>query len=264
MVKLTGEEHEITKLKTIASSTSNLNGFVVKNNFASASGNKRQSSSDSADEKLKGRDKNNSNRLLSDPISGRYLQNKMSFSSISDVNQQLFHIPASSSSSSNEVRVQKQKPVQATETLNGLTPTMLITNKLKDVVVVNNHQPCDQNSNNHDSVLFDNSMFASSSLKTFTSQIDSTLRGSEYLESARDLHHNHDNQQKQEHTSNQQLHHQQQQQLQVWYCVQFRRLCQLCLITPLIGLVGCLCIACVFQFGDIQETACKVIATFSL
>lgn len=56
---------------------------------------------------------------------------------------------------------------------------------------------------------------------------------------------------------------QQQQQLaapsvQIWYCIHFMRLCQICLAMPLIGLVACLLIAVIFQFGDIQETACKV------
>lgn len=46
--------------------------------------------------------------------------------------------------------------------------------------------------------------------------------------------------------------------VRIWYCVQFRRLCQICLAMPLIGLVSCFLIAVLFQFGDIQETACKV------
>ena len=46
--------------------------------------------------------------------------------------------------------------------------------------------------------------------------------------------------------------------VQIWYCVHFMRLCQICLAMPLIGLVACLLIAVIFQFGDIQETACKV------
>merc|ERR1712038_2120794 len=72
------------------------------------------------------------------------------------------------------------------------------------------------------------------------------MGGSDYIENARQ--HQHNYQQKQEH----------QPQFQVWYAVQFRRLCQICLVMPLIGLVGCLIVACAFQFGDIQETACKV------
>ncbi len=44
----------------------------------------------------------------------------------------------------------------------------------------------------------------------------------------------------------------------IWYCVQFRRLCEICLAMPLVGLVACLAIALVFQFEHIQETACKV------
>ena len=40
--------------------------------------------------------------------------------------------------------------------------------------------------------------------------------------------------------------------------VPFRLLCQICLALPLAGLVACLLMAVVFQFGDIQETACQV------
>ena len=46
--------------------------------------------------------------------------------------------------------------------------------------------------------------------------------------------------------------------VQIWYCVHFMRLCQICLAMPLVGLVACLLMAVIFQFGDIQETACKV------
>ena len=46
--------------------------------------------------------------------------------------------------------------------------------------------------------------------------------------------------------------------VQIWYCVHFTRLCQICLAMPLLGLVACLLIAVIFQFGEIQETACKV------
>ena len=50
--------------------------------------------------------------------------------------------------------------------------------------------------------------------------------------------------------------------VQVWFVLPFRLLCQICLTLPLAGLVACLLIAVVFQFGDIQETACKV-STYS-
>jgi hypothetical protein len=46
--------------------------------------------------------------------------------------------------------------------------------------------------------------------------------------------------------------------VRVWFVVQFRLLCQICLVLPLAGLVACLIVAVIFQFGDIQETACKV------
>ena len=46
--------------------------------------------------------------------------------------------------------------------------------------------------------------------------------------------------------------------VQVWFVVPFRLLCQICLALPLAGLVACLLMAVVFQFGDIQETACQV------
>jgi len=49
-----------------------------------------------------------------------------------------------------------------------------------------------------------------------------------------------------------------QQHQQVWYSLPFRTVCELCLAMPIFGLLGCLLIACLFQFGDIQETACKV------
>jgi len=45
---------------------------------------------------------------------------------------------------------------------------------------------------------------------------------------------------------------------QIWFCVKFRRLCEVCLAMPLIGLVTCLAIAVIFQFEHIHETACKV------
>ena len=48
----------------------------------------------------------------------------------------------------------------------------------------------------------------------------------------------------------------------MWFVLPFRLLCQICLTLPLTGLVACLLIAVVFQFGDIQETACKV-STYS-
>ncbi len=44
----------------------------------------------------------------------------------------------------------------------------------------------------------------------------------------------------------------------VWFVVQFRQLCQVCLAAPLLGLVLCLLMAVAFQFEHIQETACKV------
>ena len=259
-----GEEKDSIKAELMASSTTKtLNGYVVKSNttssssLSSSSGGNRQSSSDTTTNgNWTGRDKNNSNCMLSGPISGNYLQSKMSFSSITDVNQELFHSSASSFVSSNEVPIQKQILCNTTKkNLNGIGPTMTLNS-------APNHQEeaCDQNSNNnHSSVLRDNSKFPSSSLRSFSSQIDSTLRGSEYLESVR--HHQHNYQQKQD---SQSLNQHQQQPFQVWYCVQFRRLCQLCLVMPLIGLVGCLCIACVFQFGDIQETACKVSSFITL
>lgn len=47
-------------------------------------------------------------------------------------------------------------------------------------------------------------------------------------------------------------------QEKVWYCIQFRKLCEICLTMPLIGLMACLIIALIFQFEHIQETACRV------
>ena len=258
MMNLTAEESEATKIKSLGPSNSMLNGFVAKSSFDSASRNKRQSSSDNINGNLTGRDKNTS--TLIDPISGNYLQNKMSFSSIIDVNQELFHIGACSTTPSNETKMQKQNDLQATKTtLNGHTPTMLVTNSLKDVRI--NPQSCDQNSNNHNPALPDCSTYSTPSLKSFSSQINSALKKSEYLDGMKNLYHNnHNHHQQKKQESDQQLnfHQQQQKELQVWYCVQFRRLCQFCVITPLIGLVGCLSIACILQFGDIQETACKV------
>ena len=272
MMHLTGEEKEIIKINSITSSTSNLNGFLVKGNLTSVCGNKRQSSLNNADGSLTKLDKNSCNSQLNDPISGHQLHHKMSFSSISDVNQQLFYNKSASSSSSSSHNEDKaHHSIQTAETLNGHIPSsnpITSADKLEDI---NNHQPCDNHSNNHNSVLFPNSKFAcvsansvlpvypSASLKAFSSQINSTLRRSDYVGNI-EHQYNHqpkEQQQQQQLISDQQS--QQQQQLQVWYCVQFRRLCQLCLITPLIGLLGCLCIACIFQFGDIQETACKVI-----
>jgi len=43
-----------------------------------------------------------------------------------------------------------------------------------------------------------------------------------------------------------------------WYRLSFRKVCEFCLAMPLIGLLLCFVIACLFQFGDIQETACRV------
>ena len=45
---------------------------------------------------------------------------------------------------------------------------------------------------------------------------------------------------------------------EVWVDLPFRTLCKICLATPLLGLVACLCVAVIFQFAHIQETACKV------
>ena len=182
----------------------------------------------------------------------------MSFSSITDVRQELFHFSASSKSN-NEAPVQKQVRF---EDSNLTDRELKMSPKSVSSSLVNSNN-CDKNSNNnhHTSVLSEASNLSSSSLRSFGSQIDSTLRGSDYLENARQ--HQHNYQQKQEHQS---INHHQQppQQLdfQVWYAVQFRRLCQICLVMPLIGLVGCLVVACAFQFGDIQETACKVIRNF--
>ena len=47
-----------------------------------------------------------------------------------------------------------------------------------------------------------------------------------------------------------------------WYKLTFRSMCEFCLAMPLVGLLLCLTIACLFQFGDIQETACKVRKVF--
>jgi len=178
----------------------------------------------------------------------------MSFSSITDVKQELFHFSASLKSD-NEVLIQKQVRFDDTD-LSDIALKMTPKSVSNNLISSNN---CDKNSNNnhHASVVSEESKLSSSSLRSFGSQIDSTLRGSEYLENARQ--HQHNYQQKQEHQSIN--HHQQppqQPEFQVWYAVQFRRLCQLCLVMPLIGLVGCLLVACAFQFGDIQETACKV------
>ena len=178
----------------------------------------------------------------------------MSFSSITDVKQELFHFSASLKSD-NEELIQKQVRFDDTD-LRDIALKMTPKSVSNNLISSNN---CDKNSNNnhHASVVSEESKLSSSSLRSFGSQIDSTLRGSEYLENARQ--HQHNYQQKQEHQSLN--HHQQppqQPEFQVWYAVQFRRLCQLCLVMPLIGLVGCLLVACAFQFGDIQETACKV------
>ena len=178
----------------------------------------------------------------------------MSFSSITDVKQELFHFSASLKSD-NEELIQKQVRFDDTD-LRDIALKMTPKSVSNNLISSNN---CDKNSNNnhHASVVSEESKLSSSSLRSFGSQIDSTLRGSDYLENARQ--HQHNYQQKQEHQSLN--HHQQppqQPEFQVWYAVQFRRLCQLCLVMPLIGLVGCLLVACAFQFGDIQETACKV------
>lgn len=45
---------------------------------------------------------------------------------------------------------------------------------------------------------------------------------------------------------------------QVWFRMQFRTVCEICLAMPLVGLVACLIVALLFQFDHIQETACKV------
>lgn len=50
----------------------------------------------------------------------------------------------------------------------------------------------------------------------------------------------------------------QQQPQQVWFRMQFRTVCEICLAMPLVGLVACLIVALLFQFDHIQETACKV------
>ena len=180
----------------------------------------------------------------------------MSFSSIADVKQELFHISASSASP-NQAPTPKQvrfNDSNLSENIPKMTSQRLSNN-------LNNDNNCDQNSNNNhqSSVLSEASKLASPSLRSFGSQIDSTLRGSDFLDNKR--HHQHNYQQQQQDHQSLNLHQNQRQQnpeFQVWYAVQFRRLCQICLVMPLIGLVGCLCIACVFQFGDIQETACKV------
>ena len=112
----TGEEHDSIKAELMASSTTKtLNGYVVKSNItissslSSSSGGNRQSSSDSTTNgNWTGRDKNNSNSILSGPISGNYLQSKMSFSSITDVNQELFH---NNSASSTMLKVQQRPPI---------------------------------------------------------------------------------------------------------------------------------------------------------
>jgi len=44
----------------------------------------------------------------------------------------------------------------------------------------------------------------------------------------------------------------------VWFCMQFRTVCEICVLMPLIGLVACLIVGLIFQFEHIQETACKV------
>jgi len=44
----------------------------------------------------------------------------------------------------------------------------------------------------------------------------------------------------------------------VWFCMKFRTLAEICLMMPLLGLVACLIVALLFQFEHIQETACKV------
>jgi len=44
----------------------------------------------------------------------------------------------------------------------------------------------------------------------------------------------------------------------VWFCMKFRTLAEICLLMPLLGLAACLIVALLFQFEHIQETACKV------
>ena len=44
----------------------------------------------------------------------------------------------------------------------------------------------------------------------------------------------------------------------VWFRMQFRTVCEICVLMPLLGLVACLIVALIFQFEHIQETACKV------
>ena len=44
----------------------------------------------------------------------------------------------------------------------------------------------------------------------------------------------------------------------VWFRMQFRTVCEICVLMPLLGLVACLIVALLFQFDHIQETACKV------
>ena len=248
------ENKERIKVETADSTTTKpLNGYVKKGkSVSSASVNNRQSSSDNTKQgNCAGRDTNNRNRAISGPISGNCLENRMSFSSVTDVNKELFNVTTYSKTLSNEGPIPKQACFKKEgSAVNGMTSDISHAN-----IVGNQQQPsCDQNSNNRASVLSDISTFASSSLKSFSSHIDSTLRGSKYLENVRQ--HQHNYQQKQDQTPIQHCH--QQARVQVWYCVQFRRLCQLCLAMPLLGLVGCLIVACIFQFADIQETACKV------
>ncbi len=51
---------------------------------------------------------------------------------------------------------------------------------------------------------------------------------------------------------------QEERQSRVWFALSFRKIGEVCLAMPLVGLVACFLIAVIFQFGDIQETACKV------
>ena len=241
-----------------------INGCTVKSNILSQSSSRdnRQSSSDRTNGNCQGLDENRRNNTIGGLISGNYLQNKMSFSSITNVNQELFYIDSSSERIPYQDKKKKHVRFETKEKLlNGMNPKMDTHDDVSSHP--QQYRACDQNFNNHSSSVLNSgtpNFASSSSLKSFGSHIDSTLRGSEYLESVRQQQHRY--QDKLNQNAPMEVQHgdkRLQQNFQIWYCVQFRRLCQLCLVMPLIGLLGCLCIACIFQFGDIQETACKVI-----
>ena len=192
---------------------------------------------------------------MSSPSHTMDLHKKMSFSSVNDIDKQLFHKNAFLSSHMPVPFDKQEKHPSTSQHGNGHTQSAAILNGeggCNETTEGGIH--CDKNSNKHHTSMSvpNSSVFHCDSLKTFSSQIQSSVRclghnilGSETEDSA-------------QHNYRQLKQQQDNQELQVWYCVQFRRLCQLCLIMPLIGLVGCLIVACVFQFGDIQETACKV------